>query len=93
MMSKLKISILLACLFLTSQQIRVSSSAELNKDTNWEPREGLELIGTKAPSLRGLRWLNSDPIDMKDLNGKVVLIRFWLVDCPLCTRSAPSGQS
>ncbi|MDA2921290.1 redoxin domain-containing protein [Desulfobacterota bacterium AH_259_B03_O07] len=89
-MRKLKILSLQIIFFFAFQQTQISLSKELNENTAWTPKEGLELFGTKAPSLKGLKWLNSDPIDMKDLIGKVVLIRFWLVDCPFCTRSAPS---
>ncbi|MGB7292612.1 MAG: redoxin domain-containing protein [Thermodesulfobacteriota bacterium] len=73
-----------------SHQLRAISSQEPDKSTDWKPKEGLELIGTKAPPLTGLKWLNSKPLTLEDLSGKVVLIRFWLVGCPLCTRTAPS---
>lgn len=56
----------------------------------WRAREGSELIGTKAPDLSGLTWLNSEPLGIKELRGKVVLIRFWLIDCPYCENTAPS---
>ncbi|MEQ9618071.1 MAG: redoxin domain-containing protein [Deltaproteobacteria bacterium] len=62
-------------------------SAESN---TWEPREGSELIGTRAPSLSGLEWLNTKPLKDEDLRGKVVLVRFWLIACPYCERTAPS---
>lgn len=56
----------------------------------YETREGLDLIGKAAPEFRELTWLNSEPLSIKGLRGKVVLIRFWLVGCPYCTKSAPS---
>lgn len=56
----------------------------------WRPSEGLELIGKPAPALSGLTWLNSEPLGLEDLRGKVVLIRFWLVGCPYCKNSAPA---
>lgn len=56
----------------------------------WQPAEGAELIGRPAPDFSGLKWLNSKPLDIEDLRGKVVLIRFWLVDCPFCENTAPS---
>ncbi len=56
----------------------------------WKPVEGLELIGTKAPGLSGLIWLNSKPLKIEELRGNVVLIRFWLVGCPFCENTAPS---
>jgi len=56
----------------------------------WRPSEGAELIGRPAPALSGLTWLNSEPIGLEDLRGKVVLIRFWLVGCPYCVNTAPA---
>jgi thiol-disulfide isomerase/thioredoxin len=32
-------------------------------------------------------WLNSKPLRLKDLRGKVVLIEFWAFDCVNCRRS------
>ena len=52
--------------------------------------DGSDIIGTEAPEFRSLTWINTDPISINDLRGKVVLIRFWLVDCPYCYNSAPS---
>jgi len=56
----------------------------------WQPAEGAELIGKPAPGFSGLTWLNSEPLSIEDLRGRVLLIRFWLVDCPYCTSTAPS---
>jgi hypothetical protein len=33
--------------------------------------------GTPAPELKGGPWLNSGPLKLKDLRGKVVLIKMW----------------
>ncbi|MCA9809548.1 MAG: redoxin domain-containing protein [Candidatus Dadabacteria bacterium] len=59
-------------------------------DPIWQPSEGAELIGRPAPALSGLTWLNSEPLGLEDLRGKVVLIRFWLVGCPYCKNTAPA---
>jgi peroxiredoxin len=56
----------------------------------WKPAEGSELIGTRAPELDNLTWLNCKPVTLAQLRGKVVLIRFWLIDCPYCQRTAPA---
>ena len=56
----------------------------------WRPDEGSELIGTKAPELKDLTWLNSPALTLAQLSGKVVLIRFWLIDCPYCQHTAPT---
>jgi peroxiredoxin len=52
--------------------------------------EGKELIGKPAPPLRLGGWLNSKPLDMADLRGKVVLLRWWTDGCPYCTATAPA---
>lgn len=56
----------------------------------WTPSEGASLIGTRAPDWRGIEWIQGGPLALSDLRGKVVLLRFWLVGCPYCTRSAPA---
>ena len=57
---------------------------------DYKPKDGVDIIGTKAPEFEGLTWLNSEPLTIDDLEGKVVLIRFCLVGCPFCINSAPS---
>jgi cytochrome c biogenesis protein CcdA/thiol-disulfide isomerase/thioredoxin len=49
----------------------------------------LERCGT-APDIRGVQqWLNSAPVDLKSLHGKVVLVDFWAYSCINCQRSLP----
>lgn len=83
-MSAAKISL---ALLMFSLLFTFGVSAE---EKGWIPKEGLELIGTKAPGLSGLNWLNSEPLKIEELRGSVVLIRFWLVGCPFCENTAPS---
>ncbi len=43
-----------------------------------------------APELRGLEtWLNSNPLTLQELKGKVVLIDFWTYSCINCVRTLP----
>jgi len=43
-----------------------------------------------APEFAGIEaWLNSEPLAMKDLRGKVVLIDFWTYSCINCIRTLP----
>ena len=58
--------------------------------STWSPKEGADLIGTPAPEWRGITWIQGGPLRLSDLKGKVVLLRFWLGDCPYCERSAPA---
>lgn len=53
-------------------------------------REGENLIGVSAPPLGLQRWLNSPPLEMKALQGKVALIRWWTDECPFCSTTAPA---
>jgi thiol-disulfide isomerase/thioredoxin len=56
----------------------------------WTPLEGRELIGTPAPELRDLVFVQGEPQSLAALKGKLVLIRFWLVECPYCKATAPA---
>jgi thiol-disulfide isomerase/thioredoxin len=43
-----------------------------------------------APDFAGIvHWLNSEPLTMADLRGKVVLVDFWTYDCVNCARTLP----
>lgn len=47
-------------------------------------------IEGKMPDLDGaVSWLNSSPLDKKQLRGKVVLIDFWTYSCINCIRTLP----
>jgi cytochrome c biogenesis protein CcdA/thiol-disulfide isomerase/thioredoxin len=46
-------------------------------------------LGT-APEVTGLsNWINSDPLTLKELRGKVVLVDFWTYSCINCLRTLP----
>ena len=46
--------------------------------------------GQKAPELKKLPgWLNSSPLTLASLRGKVVLLQFWAFDCPYCAEATP----
>ncbi len=50
-----------------------------------------ELItGKRAPEFSGIRgWLNSSPLSINSLTGKVVLLDFWTYSCVNCIRTLP----
>ena len=49
------------------------------------------LLGRNAPDWNGAVWLNSEPLQLSQLAGKVVLIRWWTAPgCPYCRSSAPA---
>jgi thiol-disulfide isomerase/thioredoxin len=44
----------------------------------------------QAPDFTGIdTWLNSAPLDRKQLRGKVVLVDFWTFDCINCAHTLP----
>ena len=46
--------------------------------------------GPPAPNFAGIvRWLNSNPLSMEELGGKVVLVDFWTYSCINCLRTLP----
>lgn len=52
--------------------------------------DGNELVGTEAPELGLDHWLNSGPMSMRALRGRVVLVRWWTDTCAFCAASAPA---
>jgi thiol-disulfide isomerase/thioredoxin len=47
-----------------------------------------------APNFTGIvDWINSPPLTMRDLRGKVVLIDFWTFSCVNCVRTIPHLQA
>ncbi len=56
-----------------------------------KPGQGRTLpVEGVAPSLNGaVTWLNSPPLTMAKLKGKVVVIDFWTYSCINCLRSVP----
>ena len=50
----------------------------------------LNVQPTPAPEFQGLtNWINSPPLTMSQLRGKVVLVDFWTYSCINCIRSLP----
>jgi hypothetical protein len=44
----------------------------------WESGEPVNLrVGTPAPEITGQAWINSAPLTMAGLRGRVVLVEFW----------------
>lgn len=47
------------------------------------------MIGKPAPDLASSTWLNSAPLRLADLRGKVVLVEFWTFGCYNCRNVEP----
>jgi len=66
-----------------------------SKDTNSPSSNGksetmFNVAPYAAPELRGVAsWINSDPLSLANLKGKVVLIDFWTYSCINCIRTQP----
>ena len=85
--------------FLTRLSLSGTSSLEQALLDRFHPGHGaapmavagapLPVEGT-APALTGATaWLNSPPLSMQQLRGKVVLVDFWTYSCINCLRSLP----
>jgi thiol-disulfide isomerase/thioredoxin len=46
-------------------------------------------IGMTAPDITNETWLNSAPLHLSDLKGKVVLVEFWTFGCSNCRATLP----
>lgn len=50
-----------------------------------------DLIGKPARAWHAEHWINSAPLELSELRGKVVLVRFWTAPgCPFCSATAPT---
>lgn len=46
-------------------------------------------VGAPAPELLNKTWLNSEPLRLADLKGKVVMVEFWTFGCYNCRNVQP----
>jgi len=51
---------------------------------------GSDRIGVAAPPFQFDAWLNTEPLTLEDLRGKVVLVRWFTDTCPFCASSSPA---
>ena len=50
-------------------------------------------IGGQAPEIENETWLNSEPLRLADLRGKVVMVEFWTFGCWNCRNIEPYVKS
>jgi thiol-disulfide isomerase/thioredoxin len=65
------------------------------KDANLHKRlqsalKQLALIGQPAPAIAAESWINTNPLTLDALKGKVVIIDFWAPWCPPCRQVIPT---
>ncbi|MDO5081810.1 MAG: thioredoxin family protein [Arachnia propionica] len=54
------------------------------------PTAGGTAATREAPELSGIEaWINTDPLSLAELRGKVVLVDFWTYSCINCVRTQP----
>lgn len=58
--------------------------------TDQAPQDGILPKYGPAPEFAGItKWINSEPLTLSDLRGKVVLVDFWTYSCINCIRTLP----
>lgn len=72
-------------------QVRLDSQALVFKGVSPDTKSDLTLPDYGlAPDFTGSgKWFNSEPLDMKSLRGKVILVEFWTFGCINCIRTLP----
>ena len=64
--------------------------SEEGKATATETPRRVVAEGPVAPEVEGIKaWINSQPLKIGDLRGKVVLVDFWTYTCVNCIRTFP----
>ncbi|MDR3468892.1 MAG: thioredoxin family protein [Xanthobacteraceae bacterium] len=94
MMSHLPLRTSLATLLVAASALLGASSAGLGFDGNTPPAPDAEVrtagLESNAPDFVGVTgWLNSEPLSIKALRGKVVLVDFWTYGCVNCVHTLP----
>lgn len=57
-----------------------------------EDSAAAKLLGSEAPALPELRWLDGQPRTLESLSGRIVVIRSFTNECPFCAASMPTLQ-
>lgn len=76
---------------LVSFSTRLESSAVVSQELNnlTGQKSSLPNSGKASELLGATNWINSPPLTLKSLRGKVVLVDFWTYTCINCIRTLP----
>jgi cytochrome c biogenesis protein CcdA/thiol-disulfide isomerase/thioredoxin len=71
-------------------QSKVERNSVAGKELAKLQRRGSSTASATAPRFRGIdTWINSPPLTLAKLRGKVVLVDFWTYSCINCLRTLP----
>jgi cytochrome c biogenesis protein CcdA/thiol-disulfide isomerase/thioredoxin len=74
----------------TNASAKTSSGSETATQAALNNPKLFNINPYKAPEITGINtWINSDPLTIKSLRGKVVLVDFWTYSCINCVRTLP----
>jgi thiol-disulfide isomerase/thioredoxin len=62
-----------------------------NKKINPDEKEKTGQVLITAPEIQNIEtWINSKPLALRNMRGKIVLLDFWNYHCSSCTRTIPT---
>ena len=53
----------------------------------------LEILGSRAPEISIQTWIQGEPVTLRELRGRVVLLEFWATWCKPCQEMFPKLRS
>src|SRR5262245_60456326 len=67
--------------------------ASTGEGSTHDPESGAELIGKPAPEWTFTRWVRGPATTLRELRGKVVLVRWWTEGCHYCRTTLPALEA